>query len=103
MLTRRGTIFKLTAGVLLACFISFLLILRSPSLREALLLTLVPEEDVDTPGNDTVTQSNDTTILPPLFPDLAKAEEKLPQHNETLPYPEGRNAKFLRFGNEMWG
>ena len=41
--------------------------------------------------------------LPPLFLDYYEAEERLPQHNLSLPFPEGRNARLLRFGNQMWG
>jgi hypothetical protein len=96
MLSRRGTLFRLTAFLLLGCFFAFYLFLRSPpTLGEP-----GPEDDATI---DIPTQYNDTTILPPLYPDLAQAEERLPQHNENLPYPEGRHAKLLRFGNEMWG
>ncbi len=41
--------------------------------------------------------------LPPLYLDYFEAENLLPQHNENLPFPEGRTARFLRFGNQMWG
>ncbi|KAF9506721.1 hypothetical protein BS47DRAFT_1321678 [Hydnum rufescens UP504] len=34
---------------------------------------------------------------------LQDQERRLPQHNLDLPYPEGRSAKMLRFGNQMWG
>lgn len=48
-------------------------------------------------------EDNDPDRLPPLYPELKVAELALPQHDEDLPYPEGRNAKFVRFGNQMWG
>ncbi|KAF9506719.1 hypothetical protein BS47DRAFT_1367182 [Hydnum rufescens UP504] len=47
--------------------------------------------------------SNENTSLPPLYPDLQDEERRLPQHNLDLPYPEGRSAKMLRFGNQIWG
>lgn len=40
---------------------------------------------------------------PPLYEDLAKAELSLPQHDAFLPAPEGRNGRFVRFENQMWG
>ena len=41
--------------------------------------------------------------LPPIYPKLKIAELALPQHNESLPFPEGKNGRFLRFSNQMWG
>lgn len=41
--------------------------------------------------------------LPPMYPELKAAELTLPQHDEDLPFPEGKNARFIRFGNQMWG
>lgn len=45
----------------------------------------------------------DAHSLPPMYPKLKVAELALPQHDESLPFPEGKNARFVRFGNQMWG
>jgi hypothetical protein len=42
-----------------------------------------------------------SSMLPPLYPELAAAELSLPQHDENLPFPEGKDGRFLRFGNQM--
>lgn len=55
-----------------------------------------PPEPVEPPEDD-------HGGLPPLYPELKVEELALPQHEEELPYPEGKNAKFVRFGNQMWG
>lgn len=40
---------------------------------------------------------------PPLYPDVKAVEYVLPQHDEELPFPEGMNARFVRFANEQPG
>lgn len=40
---------------------------------------------------------------PPLYPDVTAAEYLLPQHNDSLPFPEGDSARFIRFANEQPG
>ena len=46
---------------------------------------------------------NEDHTHPPLYPELRVAELALPQHNEDLPLPEGKNARFLRFSNQLPG
>jgi len=46
---------------------------------------------------------NEDHSRPPLYPELKVAELALPQHNEDLPSPEGKNARFLRFSNQLSG
>ncbi|KAF8312137.1 hypothetical protein DL93DRAFT_2229261 [Clavulina sp. PMI_390] len=41
--------------------------------------------------------------LPPLYLDFVDSEEIRPQHNESLPFPEGQHGRFIRFGNQLWG
>jgi hypothetical protein len=53
-----------------------------------------PQDDED---------DNEDHIRPPLYPELRVAELALPQHNEDLPFPEGKNARFLRFSNQPPG
>ena len=89
MPSRRSAVFRISGGVVLGCIISYFLYLR---LQQETIVPQVPQRD-----------DNDSTRMPPLYPELAEAEERLSQHNEDLPFPEGRHAKFLRFGNEMWG
>jgi hypothetical protein len=38
---------------------------------------------------------------PPLYEKYHEYEDKLPQHNLNLPYPEGRDAKFFWVGNHI--
>lgn len=42
-------------------------------------------------------------MYPPLYPDVVAQEYLLPQHDETLEFPEGRTARFVRFANEQPG
>ena len=46
---------------------------------------------------------NEDHSRPPLYPELTVAELALPQHNEDLPSPEGKNARFVRFSNQSPG
>lgn len=41
--------------------------------------------------------------LPPLYGLYVEHERRLPQHNHTLPYPEGKHAKFLFIANHGHG
>lgn len=58
---------------------------------------------VPNPSRPPGEEENDPERLPPLYPELKVAELALPQHDEDLPFPEGKNARFVRFGNQMWG
>lgn len=49
------------------------------------------------------TTTNDTNILPPLYQRYTAYEQSLPQHNDSLPFPEGSDAKFIYFANHAWG
>jgi hypothetical protein len=37
------------------------------------------------------------------FDEIFSMEAHLPQHNLSLPYPEGQNGRYLRFSNQVWG
>ncbi|KAH7314014.1 hypothetical protein B0J17DRAFT_352196 [Rhizoctonia solani] len=37
------------------------------------------------------------------FRSVFAKEAELPQHNPSASYPEGRNGRYLRFSNQMWG
>ena len=41
--------------------------------------------------------------LPHLFPEIWEQEDRLPQHDLSLPPPEGINGRYIRFENQMWG
>lgn len=41
--------------------------------------------------------------LPPLYPQYRLRELELPQHNLDLPYPEGRNGKYLWISEHVRG
>jgi hypothetical protein len=41
--------------------------------------------------------------LPPLYPEYRLKELALPQHNPDLPYPEGRNGKYLWISEHVHG
>ena len=41
--------------------------------------------------------------LPPFFREFYETELALPQHDESLPYPEGRNGRFLWINNQSGG
>lgn len=68
-------------------------------LEEVTPLTPSTSESVNPPVQEEVDHGG----LPPLYPELKVAELALPQHDEDLPFPEGKNARFVRFGNQMWG
>jgi hypothetical protein len=42
-------------------------------------------------------------VLPPLFEEWNKYERNLPQHDESLPPPEGRSARFLYIADHAHG
>lgn len=47
--------------------------------------------------------NGEQNLLPPLkLEDIRSYERDLPQHNLSLPFPEGKNGRFVRFSNEMW-
>ncbi len=39
----------------------------------------------------------------PSYEEWDDKERNLPQHNTTLPFPEGGDMRMLRFGNQMYG
>ncbi|KAF8312145.1 hypothetical protein DL93DRAFT_2082576 [Clavulina sp. PMI_390] len=63
--------------------------------------TSQPPEKVKLPAGEV--EPYDPARPPPMYPELKEAELALPQHDEDLPSPEGKNARFVRFGNQMWG
>ncbi|KAF7357420.1 hypothetical protein MSAN_01338000 [Mycena sanguinolenta] len=56
-------------------------------------------------GSTTNSDNAETTPLklpgPPSHEVLRKWEEDLPQHNLDLPFPEGRNGRYVKFSNQM--
>ena len=48
-------------------------------------------------------EDNSRTRLPPLYESYHDYERHLPQHNLSLPYPEGRDAKFFWAANHVHG
>lgn len=53
------------------------------------------------PTPQDIPPENDTR--PPLFERYAAYEESLPQHSESLPYPDDSSRKFVSFANHVWG
>lgn len=41
--------------------------------------------------------------IPPDYADIREYERTLPQHNLSLPYPEGQDGLYLRFPDHLWG
>ncbi|TFY73193.1 hypothetical protein EWM64_g10819, partial [Hericium alpestre] len=41
--------------------------------------------------------------VPPSYSEIREFERRLPQHNISLSLPEGRQGKFLRFPDHLWG
>lgn len=41
--------------------------------------------------------------IPPDYADIRQYERTLPQHNLSLPYPEGQEGLYLRFPDHLWG
>ncbi|KAI0245903.1 hypothetical protein BJV78DRAFT_1136456 [Lactifluus subvellereus] len=40
---------------------------------------------------------------PPRFYEWHDREKQLPQHDPDLPYPQGREGRYIRFSNQVWG
>lgn len=40
---------------------------------------------------------------PPLYKDIFEYEDSLPQHNKSLPYPEGEHGTYFYPANHVWG
>ena len=40
---------------------------------------------------------------PPRFYEWHDREKRLPQHDLNLPYPQGREGRYIRFSNQVWG
>ncbi|KAH9966164.1 hypothetical protein BGW80DRAFT_1230443 [Lactifluus volemus] len=40
---------------------------------------------------------------PPRFYEWHDREKRLPQHDPDLPYPQGREGRYIRFSNHVWG
>jgi hypothetical protein len=40
---------------------------------------------------------------PPRFYEWHDREKRLPQHDVNLPYPQGREGRYIRFSNQVWG
>lgn len=49
------------------------------------------------------TTEDAVTTLPPLYHEYTAYEDALPQHDHSLPSPEGSDAKFVFFANHAWG
>jgi hypothetical protein len=43
------------------------------------------------------------TSDPPTYKKLREYERNLPQHNFSLPFPEGRQGRYVRFSNQIRG
>lgn len=41
--------------------------------------------------------------IPPSYNDIRSFERRLPQHNLSLPFPEGKAGMYLRFPGHLWG
>ena len=41
--------------------------------------------------------------IPPTYENIREFERRLPQHNVSLPFPEGENGMYLRFPDHLWG
>lgn len=103
-----STRIRLLALVALGTFIfsSFLLFgSRTPARVEVEQPIEAPSDKSSNtpPKNPLKEEENDPERLPPLYPELKVAELALPQHDEDLPFPDGKNTRFVRFGNQMWG
>ena len=58
--------------------------------RRIMLDTVGPKDDVD-------------LTIPPRYNDLRAAQENLPQHNLSLPYPEGETGRYVKFSSQPNG
>jgi len=52
-------------------------------------------------GRRTELMSPSADRPPPLYQHYSESEEQLPQHDLTLPFPEGRHAKYIWFSNHV--
>ena len=97
----RAFVFIALGTVLLSTYVLFRLQLRRTAHVGDPARNPLPSTPVQAPQPNK--DDKDADSLPPMYPELKVEELALPQHDEDLPFPEGKNAKFVRFGNQMWG
>lgn len=52
---------------------------------------------------DSMGKSGNDVNLPPLYEEWYEYERRLPQHNVSLPFPEGANGLYFYPANHVWG
>ena len=63
--------------------------------------TPVSQDDLPVSTQVPPTQEEDTRI--PRFYGWHDREKQLPQNDPDLPYPQGREGRYIRFSNQVWG
>jgi hypothetical protein len=77
--------------VIIAVVASILILLLLPSVRQlSLVASLSPRNEADQNAN-----------YPPTYERLRNWERSLPQHDLSLPYPEGRNGRYVKFASQV--
>jgi hypothetical protein len=111
-LVRSKPLWALVVGALL--FVSYLNRLDTfvmPAPASASALAPLPEATHEAPKpavKEIVSSDGRHFTSGPAFPpsawtDLRKWERELPQHNLSLPFPEGRTGRYVRFTNQVRG
>lgn len=59
--------------------------------------------DYPTFGHTTAADADNAIQYPPLYEEWHERERHLPQHNLSLPYPEGAYGEYLYASNHVWG
>ena len=55
-------------------------------------------------SGDLTADSDDNAVsYPEIFVELYEQERLMPQHNSSLPFPEGENGRFMWVSNQIWG
>jgi hypothetical protein len=83
----------------------------APALASASVISPLPEATHEAPEpvvKEIVSSDGRRFTSGPAFPpsawdDLRKRERELPQHNLSLPFPEGRTGRYVRFTNQNRG
>lgn len=85
-------------GLIIGAFIVFVVQFKPDGIRRIQNFRLSSDPDAVR-----ATASEISLLSLPKYEDVRELEENLPQHNLSLPFPEGQNGRYVRFSNQIQG